>query len=45
VFAGLIAAIGWNLITWSYVLLSSSSHALIGGPRAEAFAGHFIRLR
>ncbi len=31
VFAGLIGAIGWNLITWSYGLPSSSSHALIGG--------------
>jgi PiT family inorganic phosphate transporter len=30
-FAGLIGAIAWNLITWSYGLPSSSSHALIGG--------------
>ncbi len=30
-FAGLIGAIVWNLITWSYGLPSSSSHALIGG--------------
>jgi PiT family inorganic phosphate transporter len=30
-FAGLIGAIMWNLITWSYGLPSSSSHALIGG--------------
>ncbi|MGI8904793.1 MAG: inorganic phosphate transporter [Solirubrobacteraceae bacterium] len=30
-FAGLIAAIAWNLITWFYGLPSSSSHALIGG--------------
>jgi PiT family inorganic phosphate transporter len=30
-FAGLIGAIGWNLITWSWGLPSSSSHALIGG--------------
>jgi PiT family inorganic phosphate transporter len=30
-FAGLIGAIGWNLITWAYGLPSSSSHALIGG--------------
>jgi inorganic phosphate transporter, PiT family len=30
-FAGLIGAITWNLITWSYGLPSSSSHALIGG--------------
>jgi len=31
VFAGLIGAIIWNLITWFYGLPSSSSHALIGG--------------
>jgi inorganic phosphate transporter, PiT family len=31
VFAGLIGAIIWNLITWLLGLPSSSSHALIGG--------------
>jgi PiT family inorganic phosphate transporter len=31
VFAGLVGAISWNLITWSFGLPSSSSHALIGG--------------
>jgi PiT family inorganic phosphate transporter len=31
VFAGLVGAISWNLITWYYGLPSSSSHALIGG--------------
>jgi PiT family inorganic phosphate transporter len=31
VFAGLIGAIAWNLMTWYYGLPSSSSHALIGG--------------
>lgn len=31
VFAGLVGAIGWNLITWYLGLPSSSSHALIGG--------------
>lgn len=31
VMAALLAAIGWNLITWHYGLPSSSSHALIGG--------------
>jgi inorganic phosphate transporter, PiT family len=31
VFAGLIGAIAWNLVTWFYGLPSSSSHALIGG--------------
>jgi len=30
-FAGLIGAIGWNLITWANGLPSSSSHALVGG--------------
>lgn len=29
--AGLIAAVGWNLITWRRGLPSSSSHALVGG--------------
>jgi inorganic phosphate transporter, PiT family len=31
VFAGLVGAISWNVITWAYGLPSSSSHALIGG--------------
>jgi PiT family inorganic phosphate transporter len=31
VFAGLIGAIAWNLVTWWRGLPSSSSHALIGG--------------
>src|SRR5918998_6253523 len=31
VFAALIGAITWNMITWWYGLPSSSSHALIGG--------------
>jgi len=31
VFAGLIGAIVWNLVTWFFGLPSSSSHALIGG--------------
>ncbi len=31
VFAGLIGAISWNLVTWYFGLPSSSSHALIGG--------------
>ncbi|HEX8079943.1 MAG TPA: inorganic phosphate transporter [Jatrophihabitans sp.] len=31
VFAGLLGAIMWNMITWSIGLPSSSSHALIGG--------------
>lgn len=31
VFAALIGAISWNLVTWYFGLPSSSSHALIGG--------------
>jgi PiT family inorganic phosphate transporter len=31
IFAGLVGAITWNLITWYFGLPSSSSHALIGG--------------
>ena len=31
VFAGLIGALVWNLVTWFFGLPSSSSHALIGG--------------
>jgi PiT family inorganic phosphate transporter len=37
VFAGLIGAITWNLITWWFGLPSSSSHALIGGVVGAAF--------
>jgi len=37
VFAGLVGAISWNLITWYYGLPSSSSHALIGGVVGSAF--------
>ena len=37
VFAGLIGAISWNLITWCFGLPSSSSHALIGGVVGAAF--------
>jgi PiT family inorganic phosphate transporter len=31
VFAGVLAAIAWNLITWYFGIPSSSSHALFGG--------------
>src|SRR4051812_49953213 len=37
VFAGLIGAIGWNLLTWYFGLPASSSHALIGGVVGAAF--------
>ena len=38
VFAGLIAAIIWNLLTWWFGIPSSSSHALIGGFAGAAIA-------
>src|ERR687897_1879753 len=38
IFAGLVGAICWNLITWYYGLPSSSSHALIGGVVGSTFA-------
>jgi PiT family inorganic phosphate transporter len=31
IFAGLVGAIAWNLVTWWFGVPSSSSHALIGG--------------
>ncbi|SNS77314.1 MULTISPECIES: inorganic phosphate transporter [unclassified Azospirillum] len=31
IFAALMGAIGWNLITWYWGIPSSSSHALVGG--------------
>jgi inorganic phosphate transporter, PiT family len=39
VFAALLGAITWNLITWYFGLPSSSSHALIGGLIGAALAG------
>ncbi len=39
VFAGLVGAIAWNLITWYFGLPSSSSHALIGGVVGSVVAG------
>src|SRR5215218_3098131 len=38
VFAALIGAITWNLVTWWFGLPSSSSHALIGGLVGAALA-------
>src|SRR4029450_12480272 len=38
VFAGVLGAICWNLITWYFGLPSSSSHALIGGLVGAALA-------
>jgi PiT family inorganic phosphate transporter len=40
VFAGLVGAIAWNLITWYWGLPSSSSHALIGGLVGSVWAAH-----
>jgi inorganic phosphate transporter, PiT family len=36
IFAGLVGAIVWDLITWFYGLPTSSSHALIGGYAGAA---------
>src|ERR1700736_3737668 len=36
IFAGLMGAIIWDLITWYYGLPTSSSHALIGGYAGAA---------
>jgi PiT family inorganic phosphate transporter len=38
VFAGLIGAIAWDLITWVLGLPTSSSHALVGGMAGAAVA-------
>ncbi|MET0590460.1 MAG: inorganic phosphate transporter [Naasia sp.] len=39
IFAGLIGAIVWNLLTWFFGLPSSSSHALFGGLIGAALVG------
>ncbi len=38
IFAGLVAAILWNLLTWWFGIPSSSSHTLIGGFMGAAIA-------
>ncbi len=38
IFAGLIAAIAWNLLTWKLGIPSSSSHTLLGGFMGAALA-------
>jgi PiT family inorganic phosphate transporter len=38
IFAGLVGAIVWDLITWYYGLPTSSSHALVGGYAGAAVA-------
>jgi inorganic phosphate transporter, PiT family len=40
VFAAVMGAIAWNLLTWYFGLPSSSSHALIGGLVGAALASH-----
>ncbi|HYG52045.1 MAG TPA: inorganic phosphate transporter [Flavobacteriales bacterium] len=42
IFAGLLAAIGWNLLTWWYGIPSSSSHTLIGGFAGAALMHAFM---
>ncbi len=45
IFAGLVAAISWNLLTWWFGIPSSSSHTLLGGfmGAALANAGHLSK--
>src|SRR6266508_1434659 len=38
VFAGLMGAIAWDVITWLFGLPTSSSHALVGGMAGAAVA-------
>ncbi len=38
IFAGLIAAISWNLLTWWFGIPSSSTHTLLGGFMGAALA-------
>src|SRR5262249_48656607 len=39
IFAGLVGAILWNVITWFLGIPSSSSHALVGGVVGSVLAG------
>ena len=39
IFAGLVGAILWNVITWFLGIPSSSSHALVGGVVGAVIAG------
>ena len=48
VFAGLLGAIAWNVLTWYFGLPSSSSHALIGGvvgATAVAAGTHAVKMQ
>lgn len=40
ILAGLLAASGWNVLTWLLGIPSSSSHALVGGLVGAAAIGH-----
>lgn len=42
IFAGLIAAIAWNLATWKFGIPSSSSHTLIGGFMGAALTHSYL---
>lgn len=42
IFAGLIAAICWNLLTWKFGIPSSSSHTLIGGFMGAALMHAYV---
>src|SRR5262252_608943 len=39
IFAGLVGAIIWNVVTWFLGIPSSSSHALVGGVLGSVLAG------
>ncbi|HEX6366784.1 MAG TPA: anion permease [Agromyces sp.] len=43
IFAGLIGAIVWNMVTWLLGLPSSSSHALFGGLIGSALVGFGVQ--
>ncbi len=42
IFAGIVAAVIWNLITWWFGIPSSSSHTLIGGFLGAALMHAFV---
>jgi inorganic phosphate transporter, PiT family len=43
ILAGIVSAVGWNLLTWYLGMLSSSSHALIGGLIGAALCDSAMR--
>jgi inorganic phosphate transporter, PiT family len=42
-FAGLLGAISWNLLTWYFGIPSSSSHCLVGGIAGAVCVDHGVR--